>query len=330
VNTNAPVVIRKIMKHPNRKNHISDKVVYAIPLFLLLVLNQCIGAGWAGTDDFSSGISTTNWAVQQMSHGQMTVAGTNSHASFLVPISTTNEQNAYIIWHGTPTAAENWMVDILGRNSAPYSSGGGSALQLVVIDTASLSSVLEGFVVTRNNSPIYGSIFGTTQVSGSGYTGRTSVGSTVTNFGLRLVYHSASEQIEAWYDPSATGSGWTKLDTISLTDFSPSMTATNTFTFAIISDTYYGPISEGQIWADNFRALPAPPLLLVASAQRSGSSEVVKLTWTNNGSVSVLESAGALSGSWGAISTPWTTNAGWVSTAVTNTSSVQFYRLRAN
>ncbi len=306
------------MKHPS------------LTIFLLLAANQCIGAGWAGADDFSSGISTTNWTIMQMSQGQMTVVGTNGHASYLVPISSTIEQNAYIIWHGTPTAAEDWMVDILGHNSAPYSSEGGSALQLAVVDTASLNSILEGYEVGRDNSPNYGSIFGTAHWNGGGTTSRASVSSTVTNFGLRLVYHSASRQIEAWYDPTATGSGWTKLDTISLSDFSPSMTATSTFTFAVISDTYYGPISEGQIWADNFRALPLPPMLLVAGARRAAGSEVLNLSWTNNGSICVLESAGALAGSWSTISTPWTTNAGLVSSIVTNTSLVQFYRLGEN
>jgi PKD repeat protein len=216
-------------------------------------------ATWEGSDDFSSGISATRWTIQQMSQGQMTVAGANGHASFLVPVSTTDEQNAYIAWNGTPTAAEDWTVDMVGHNSATHSGQGGSALQLAVVKTASLNSVLEGYEVGRDNSPDYGSICGTAHWYGGGTTGRASVNSAAADFGLRLVYHAATGQIEAWYDPTATGTAWTKLDTISLADFSPSMTSTDTFTFAIVSDTYYGPVSEGQIWADNFRALPALP-----------------------------------------------------------------------
>ena len=74
----------------------------------------------------------------------------------------------------------------------------------------------------------------------------------------------------------------------------------------------------------------SPPKLLVAGAERLAGAEVMQLTWTNNGSTCLLESAGALAGSWSTVSTPWTTNAGWVSTTATNSSSVQFYRLRAH
>jgi hypothetical protein len=72
-----------------------------------------------------------------------------------------------------------------------------------------------------------------------------------------------------------------------------------------------------------------PPELLVAGAERLAGEEVMQLTWTNNGSTCLLESAGALASSWSTVSTPWTTNAGWVSTTATNTNAVQFYRLRA-
>jgi len=83
--------------------------------------------------------------------------------------------------------------------------------------------------------------------------------------------------------------------------------------------------------AQGFLATPvAPPSLFVASAQPSVGLVSLNLTWTNNGSQCVLKSAGAVTGGWNTVSTPWTTNSGWVSTVVTNSSSAQFYRLQAN
>src|SRR4051794_40740687 len=89
------------MKTLSVRTCILKKTLCITTLLLLLAAKRSDGAAWQGADDFSSGISPTNWTVQQMSQGQMTGVGTNSHVSFLVPISTTAEQNAYIIWHGT-------------------------------------------------------------------------------------------------------------------------------------------------------------------------------------------------------------------------------------
>jgi hypothetical protein len=108
------------------------------------------------------------------------------------------------------------------------------------------------------------------------------------------------------------------------------MTASSTFTFAILSDTYYGPLSGGEIWADNFRAIPTPPPLLISGAQRSAGAQVLDVSWTNNGSMLQLQSSGALTGGWINVSSTWTTNAGHVSTRVTNSSPIQFYRLQLN
>ena len=124
------------MKYLSITNTISKKAIPCVALFLLLAAGRCIGQTWAGTDDFSSGISVTNWIVQ-MSNGYMTVAGTNGHVSFLVPISTGADQGAFVWWHGTPTAAADWAVSITGHNSVPGSSIGGSQLQLAVLDKKS-------------------------------------------------------------------------------------------------------------------------------------------------------------------------------------------------
>jgi hypothetical protein len=316
------------MNRLNLGSCISKKAIHSAALFVLLITNRSIGSGWQGSDNFSSGITSSNWTVQQTNQGQMAVVGTNGHVSFLVTNSTTAEQNAYIIWHGTPTTAEDWMVDITGHNSASYSAQGSSQLQFAVVDTASLSSMLRGYRVSRRRAA--DGSFSAGQWIGSGSNTRASTNATAVDFLLRLVYHSASQQIESWYAPTASGSGWAKLDTISLAEFSPTMTASSTFTFAILSDTYYGPVFEGDIWADNFRAMPTPPSLLISGAQGSAATQVLHLAWTNNGSMFQLQSAGALTGGWNTVSAPWTTNAGRVNTSVTNSSPAQFYRLQAN
>ena len=88
---------------------------------------------------------------------------------------------------------------------------------------------------------------------------------------------------------------------------------------------------SSAMYARGFLATPVvPPPLLLAGAQPSAGVVSLNLTWTNNGSQCVLESAGALTGGWSTVPTPWTTNSGWVSTVVTNSSSAQFYRLQAN
>ncbi len=321
---------RKIMKTLSLRTFISKKAIHLAALFLLLAANRSIGAAWQGCDDFSSGISWANWPTQTMSQGQLAVVGANGHVSFLLPISTPAEQNAHIIWHGTPTAAEDWMVQIKGHNSVHQPTTGYGNLQFAVLDTSSLSSVPRGYRVARRRGDD-DSVNVVQWLSSGGGPTRTTVPCTTVDLLLRLVYHSASQQIEAWYDPTASGLGWTRLDTISLAEFSSSMTASSTFTFAILCNTEgYSPIPEGEIWADDFCATSTPPPLLVASAQRSAGSQVLHLTWTNNGSMCLLENAAALTGGWNTVSTPWITNAGWVSTFVTNSSLTQFYRLRAN
>jgi hypothetical protein len=309
------------------KKFISPKAIHLAALFILIIANRSIGSGWQGSDDFSSGISSANWTVHN-GQGQMTVVGTNGHVSYLVPISTAADQSGYIMWQGTPTAAQDWIVEITGHDSAGYSPDSSSQLQFAVFDTASLSSTVRGYRVSKRSAA--DNSFSAAQWLASGYTTTANVSSTSVDFLLRLVYHSSSQQIEAWYDPTASGQDWLLLDTMSLATFSPSMTASSTFTFAIFGNTSYGPISEGDIWADNFRAMPPPPPLLVSGAQLTAKANVLHLTLTNNGSLFQLQSAGALTGGWSTVSTPWTTNAGWVSTSVTNSSPVQFYRLQPN
>ena len=73
---------------------------------------------------------------------------------------------------------------------------------------------------------------------------------------------------------------------------------------------------------------PAVPPLAIAAAQLTGSGEVLTLTWTNNVANVVLESTGALPGTWSTVNTPRVTNGNFVVTTVTNAAMAQFYRLR--
>ena len=73
---------------------------------------------------------------------------------------------------------------------------------------------------------------------------------------------------------------------------------------------------------------PKPPALACSGLQSLNGTNVVSLTWTNNGAACVLESSDALTGGWSTVSTPWVTNTSWVVTLVTNNSSAQFFRLR--
>jgi len=200
----------------------------------------------------------------------MLAVGTNGHVSFIVPISTNSEQSAAIFWNGTPAASNDWTMDISGHNSASWSDNGGSQLQFIVAETASLSTaniIYWGIAMRRGdinaNHPFTASFHALHTVQ-----------ATNADFGLRVVHRGGvAGNIESWYDPTGKGLAWTLLDTLSMTDCLPGMNASNTFTLAISPDTYYGPIAEGDIWAGNFRITnsaigsPLPQLSLAQTFQ---------------------------------------------------------------
>jgi hypothetical protein len=238
---------------------------------LMTLLQPCSGQSWVGTDNFSSGIST-NWTVYQQRQGQMSVVGTNGHVSFIVPISTVDEQSAHIVWNGTPAVSNDWTADISGHNSASWSTNGASQLHLWLLNSANTAT---GYRIAMAGGS-YDSIgYQFTSMAESSSGPRQSVPATNANFGLRLVHRGGvAGDIEAWYDPTGNGVAWTLLDTMSMAAFWPGVVASNTFAVAIGSDTYYGPIEEGDIWADNFRItnsaigspLPQVSLMQVSSA----------------------------------------------------------------
>ena len=241
--------------------------------------------------------------MQYLSGSQMLVAGANEHASFVTPISTNSEQNAGIKWNGTPTAAEDWTVDILGHNNAGWSDNGSSALKLRVIDAASLGTDSKrSFALLMTRGATYQTGQFSTTLSGDNTDFRQTVQAFSTDFGLRLVHKGGvSGTIEAWYAATGDGNSWTLLDVISMNDFSPSMAPASTFAIFIATDCYYGPITEGAIWADNFRITNSavgnvgPQIRLVKAVSPAFSNLMVGTNyqlqvsadlnkWTNQGS----------------------------------------------
>ena len=290
------------------------------------VLTVCAqGTGWQWTDDFSSGISAANWTLYQTNTGQMTVMGTNGHASFVVPAASTDSQNAYLVLHGTPTAAEDWTVEITGHNSAAYSAQGSSQLQLAVVRTDGAgTSDQEGYRIAMARGSA-GQRFNALQwITGDDIT-RASVIAPNVLFALRLAYHSASGMIEAWYDPDASGQGWTRLDTISLVDFSPTMTASDTFTFAVLGNAYFGPIAEGQVFVDDFSLLGAP---LRFASSLSISSGLFQMQLTGPANASVMLQASSDLTNWTVIATNTLPAGGLPLPQPMSTNRQQFFRAR--
>jgi len=72
-----------------------------------------------------------------------------------------------------------------------------------------------------------------------------------------------------------------------------------------------------------------PPSLVLNNFQSLAGTNVLVLTWTNNCASCILEATDLLPGTWATLSTPRTTNNNYVSMAITNAASIQFYRLRA-
>jgi hypothetical protein len=89
-------------------------------------------------------------------------------------------------------------------------------------------------------------------------------------------------------------------------------------------------IAGGHAMLWTIREVPDVPPLRVTTWRSLSGGNVVTLAWTNNGSACVLEGSGSLTSGWSTVSTPWTTNADWILTTVTNAASVQFFRLRGD
>jgi hypothetical protein len=103
-------------------------------------------------------------------------------------------------------------------------------------------------------------------------------------------------------------------DIVRLTFYGPNWAAMGSSSFGNVSVTVPTP--------------PVPPALVCCGLQKFGMTNVVSLTWTNNGTACVLESSGALTGGWNTVVSPCATNGNWVATQITNNTSTQFFRLR--
>jgi len=274
---------------------------------LLLTIEVCSAASWEGTDDFASGISSGKWYTNQfpdgtsLRSGQMQVVGVNGHASYLVSGSTTSEQQATLFWKGFPAATNDWMAEVVGHNSASYLGSGDSQFQFNLFDMSS---------VTAGSPRWYALHMG--RVGGFHTDWGADQGETApapsANFGLRIIYRSSAKTLEAWYDPYGTGTGWTQLETVTLDQPFPTMATNGLFGIGIFANCYYGPIAEGQLYADNFRLVslaPTPIRLLDAVKLPSGAFQF-SFTNTPNASFTVLGSTNlALQlGSWTVLGTP--------------------------
>jgi hypothetical protein len=230
------------------------KVIHFTSLLFLMVAGPGFGADWEGSDDFSSGVSSTRWLMdhlpddQVIRHGNMIVTSAYGHASFRITESVTSEQQATLIWKKYPTAAESWVAEISGHNSANWSTSGGSQLQLYLFD---LGPAVENAPRAAGRISMARGWYGNPPQFNVG--NLASAPAPSADFRLRLVYRATAKMIETWYDPYSLGTGWTKLYEISLNDFSPEMVSTDFFGIGIFSNCYIGPITEGQVYADNFR-----------------------------------------------------------------------------
>ncbi|MHC1764093.1 MAG: immunoglobulin domain-containing protein [Verrucomicrobiia bacterium] len=307
--------------------------------YMVVVTNACdsvtssmakltvVGGGvptWAGTDDFSTGGIGSNWTVVQSNAGAMTVLSANDHASFIVPSASTDSQNAYLFWDGTPNATEDWTVEVVGHNSAGFSEEGSSQLQLAVLRTHGAgTSQQEGYRIAMARSES-GAELNTRQWVRGDDIRRASADAPNADFRMRLVYDSTSGDIEAWYSPDGSGSLWTMLDTISLAEFSPGMTASDTFTFAILGNAYFGPIAEGELYVDDF-SLSGFPLRFTASSTSADGTFNAVLKGPVNAPV-VLQASSNMK-RWLTIATNTLPAAGWPITLPAGDNQ-QFYRAR--
>ena len=212
----------------------------------------------------------------------MTVAGTSGHASFLVPGNSTAEQNAYIAWNGTLRADADWSAEVRGHNASDLSVNGWASLQFSVADARALTG---GPLHTFNLEFSRGNISGVAQANfDSRYW--TSVGTekppvevsaslSITDFRLRTIYRAAKLQFEGWYDDTGLGTNWKLIRTSPLIEVVPDATAATQFGVALLANTGFGPITEGQLWADDFRLVNALLDVPVISTQPASQSVAV-------------------------------------------------------
>jgi hypothetical protein len=253
-------------------------------LFLVLlawasVTRSADAASIYGSDDFSTGISATRWPLNLTNHGRMTVAGTNGHASFLVPGAATDEQNAYLVWAGRPRADADWSAEVRGHNAAAASVYGGSSLQLGVGEARLLTggegSSFNVEFSRQNRSGLAAAEFQYWASTGPDEPiERIPSALSVTDFRLRIIFRAAMQRFEVWYEDTGLGRNWKLLRSSPLTEVVPGATPATEFAVALLANTYHGPVTEGQLWADDFRLVNGLLEVPVLTTQPAGQTVV--------------------------------------------------------
>ena len=210
-----------------------------------------------GVDDFSNGVDTTLWPVKKTHKGSMKVVGANGHASFLVAGKSQSEQTAYIVWNGRPRANADWTAEVRGHNEAAYSTKGGSNLRLIVADPRVLTARVGGVCgveLNRGDEGWRNPEFQHWVSPGPDEPKvRVPVPLGTTDFMLRITYRASTQQFELSYDDTGEGTNWNMIGTTRLSEIMPKASATTEFIVGLVATTRLGPITEGEIWADDFR-----------------------------------------------------------------------------
>ena len=232
-----------------------------------------------GSDNFNSDLS--QWVKigsDEGLEGSMTITAVNGHASFLVQSSSTDEQQAVLIWNGRPLASADWSAEVRGRNAAPFSNAGDSQFGLGVADSRLLSTEeLYGFDLNFTRGDHAGETEAQLQLEtyvNDSSTRQATIPAPAgtTDIRLRIIYRSSSQLFEAWYDDSGAGTNWKFMRSFPLSEVVPDATSSTEFIILIGANNYYGPITEGQLWADDFRLVNTPldvPVITTQPVQKS-------------------------------------------------------------
>ena len=287
------------------------------------------------SDNFSTGISSSRWTTYQKLSGSMNVVGASGHASFLVSSSSIGSQDAAMVWNARLRTDVDWTAEFRGRNNAPYSANGGSKLGLEIMDARLLNSGTInaeygdrylGVKFTRGSEGYREPLF---QYWVNDSWQQDISAATVTEFKFKAVYQAADQTFNFLVETTGAGSDWKLIGTSSLYELVPDATASSELLLLINGKTRYGPISEGQLWVDDFRLIQAAAAMPTITTQPSsktatvGGSVTLSVTASGYGTLSYqwrkdgVNIAGATGSSY-SIASVQSTNAGSYAVVVSN------------
>jgi formylglycine-generating enzyme required for sulfatase activity len=233
------------------------------------------------SDNFSTGISSSRWTSYQKLSGSMNVVGASGHASFLVSSSSIGSQAAAMVWNARLRTDVDWTAEFRGRNNAPYSANGGSKLGLEIMDARLLNSGTInaeygdrylGVKFTRGSEGYREPLF---QYWVNDSWQQDISAATVTEFKFKAVYQAADQTFNFLVETTGAGSDWKLIGTSSLYELVPDATASSELLLLINGKTRYGPISEGQLWVDDFRLIQAAAVMPTITTQPSSKTATV-------------------------------------------------------